>query len=323
VCNDNCPGYEPTQDESDDESEPAANLVPQKITKIDSADLMQGKVGTAFNSSIIRYQGKLLLAHRTGWMGSQIWIAELNEDYKPNGINYQLKLDTANSNYGREDPRLFVFRGKLHISFTGVKGLRRSKNITTRQLYVSLNDDFGVDKIYTPDYCQNDSMLWQKNWQFFEWKNELYCVYSIEPHVILKVNGNRCSIASYSNGKFNWSGGHKRGGCPPILVNGLFYHWFHGAVDIGSQWPTRQYNYSVYTFDPMDNFSIVHTNETPLYYADNKTRPPDQYCSVVFNSGCIFENNNWIISNGIHDRWNEIHEWDKHTIDSYLGIKDV
>src|SRR5690606_34380981 len=103
--------------------------------------------------------------------------AELDDGLKPLRTVVLPQLRHPRANYGREDPRLFVFRGRLHIAYIGVQGT--GQGVATHQMYARLTDDLRVEEVFHPEYAFRRE--WEKNWQFFEWENELFAVYSIAP----------------------------------------------------------------------------------------------------------------------------------------------
>lgn len=297
------------------EIDPAAKpqLKPIRTVRIDPSQLIHQSEGTAFNASMIRWRGQLLLAHRTGWAGSNIRLARLSDNYEPTDNAVTLALTHPAATYGREDPRLFVHNDRLHIAYTGFTGR------TTSVLYAALRDDLSVETIHAPHFPGRRA--WEKNWSFFSENGELYAVYSIDPHVTLKIVGNYATVHRQSPTAFPWKGGHLRGGASPVKVAGEWWHWFHGAIDLGANWPTRQYNTGLHTFQPHTH-RVTRLAEHPVSWANLANRPKDQYCAVEFIGGALFDDSRqvWVNAYGIHDRWIEIREYSHADVAKWLGI---
>lgn len=250
-----------------------------------------------FNSSLIEHQGRKLLAIRDGWAGSQIHVAELDKNYLPLrcSVLAQLRHETA---HGCEDPRLFVFRNRLHVSYTGFNGDK------TSVLYARLTDDLQVEQVFPLQYAKRQH--WEKNWVFFESQNELWCVYSSLPdHRVLRVTDAYAEDAHETLNLFPWAGGHHRGGASPVRLGDKFYHFHHGCWDLGESWPTRRYNIGLTVFEANPPFRVTYQTPHPILVADPNTRPGDQYCDVVFPAGAIRDGNSWVLSMGTHDRWTD------------------
>ena len=284
-----------------------AGLAPLSKSRIDPSALITHPGGYAFNGSCIRYRGRTLFAYRSGWAGSNIHICELSDGDRPSpSITLELRHPLAS--YGREDPRLFEFGGRLHIAYVGFDGDWNS-TMATNQLYARLRENFTVEAEFAPKIDGRPWGRWEKNWGFFESGDELYAIYSIDPHIVLRIRGDHAEIAGKSETPFDWVGGHLRGGAPPRLVAGEYWHWFHGMKELGAIWPTRIYSLGLCTFEALPPFRITRLARDPIAWADHSTRPPDQYCSVIFPGGTQFDGTTWRISCGIHDRWLEVFEY--------------
>lgn len=285
------------------------SLPPHRRVRLPSGRLVVGTEGESFNCSLLRHRGRLLLAYRTGWAGADVHVAELSgPDYTP-GPSTTLGLVHHKASWGREDPRLFVFRGRLHVAFIGVEGPQGP----TSQLYARLRDDLSVERVFYPHYAGRRE--WEKNWGFFEHNEELYAVYSIAPHKILHVSGDKAYPFTERRTNFLWTGGELRGGAPPCLVGDEFVSWFHGAKQVGGR---RRYNVGVYTFQAWPPFRPRQMTPDPLLWADPIDCPPNVWADVVFPSGAELEGDTWVVSSGIHDRWCEIHEWSDGDVRSLL-----
>lgn len=261
-------------------------------------DKVDAAANARFNPSLLRWKGRLLFAYRTGWEGAQIHVATLSDNLVPLEVA-SLPLSHPKANYGREDPRLFVHQGKLHVSYIGVQGVRGG--IVTNQMYARLSDDLKVEEIFYPHYAGRAA--WEKNWQFFSSGDVLYAVYSVSPHRILKVEKNTATLVHQSQADWKWSGGYLRGGASPVLVGDRWVSWFHGAKQIAG-W--RFYNVGVYTFSATAPFQILSATPDPLAWAELRTKPTDVWAAVVFPCGAVLEDGQWKVSMGIHDRTSEV-----------------
>lgn len=256
--------------------------------------------GKRFNPSIMAYGDGYLLAFRNGWCGSEIFIGLLDKDFKPTKLVKKLELfHQHQANYGREDPRLFWFAGKLHIAYIGVVGPHDI--LYTSQLYARLNDDFETEEIFVPQYRQRN--YWEKNWQFFEHAGQLYAVYSIAPHRVLKIDGNNAEMVFDTPTRGNWSGGELRGGASPVLVGDEWYCFFHSRVESGKP----VYNTGVYTFEDKPPFLVKRLTADPILVANPANTPADQWASVVFPGGAVRVGDKWLVAHGIDDRHTELH----------------
>jgi predicted GH43/DUF377 family glycosyl hydrolase len=249
--------------------------------RFDETNLAPGKQGKRFNPSLIAWEGAYLLAYRDGWRGSQIWLQRLDRAFVPVGDAVQLELfHPREGNYGREDPRAFMFRGQLHIAYIGVVGPRVIRH--TSVLYARINNDtLKVEQIFYPHYEKRNS--WEKSWSMFEHENELYAVYSIAPHRILHIDGERAEMAYETPSPLPWKPGTEmRGGASPLLIGDEWWSFFHSRTEH----PRRTYMAGVYCFDSKPPFRITRFCPEPIMTADWATNT-ENYCAVVFPCGAV------------------------------------
>lgn len=276
--------------------------------RIDSENFLPEISGFRLNGSITEYKDGYVIAFRNGWNGSEIFVCEMTKEFKPKPETVQkLKLRLRGiSDFAREDPRLFWFQNKLHIMFIGFTGS------VTHVLYAKLKDDFSVERIYIPQV--EDRKYWEKNWQFFEHENTLHCVYTINPHRILRFD--ECTTKEVANvsSSFPWEYGEPRGGASPVKVGDEYWCFFHSSVEMGD----KTYYMGLYTFSANPPFEIKRIVSQPIRSADWNNKPSDQYCAAVFPGGAVKKGDNWIVMQGIHDRWIEINSWSHKVLDSAL-----
>ena len=140
----------------------------------------------AFNPSIIKHEGRTLLAWRTGWHNqSALRIGELDQHYNliwVRPINTDRLLQAYGHHAGVEDARLFIHHGKLHIAFTlnVVPRDNRTRAFGTMagQGVLQLDQHFVADQCWVFDGGDR----WVKNWQFFSHSGELLAVYETVQH---------------------------------------------------------------------------------------------------------------------------------------------
>ena len=290
-------------------STPPPDPEPLRIVRLDGSRLAGGEAHSAqtghSNASIIRFGGKLFLAYRYRNAGADVWLTELDEDtYQPHGPGRKLDLKHFHAQHGREDPRLFIHRDKLHVIYVGVEGKAVGP---TSQLIAQLANDGRVERRLFLDLPGREK--WEKNWAPFEYHGELYAVYSIAPHVIIRIRPDgRCERAAETPTPHEWSGGHLRGGAAPVRVGDEFFHWFHGRIEEKYGKPT--YTTGVYTFEAKPPFRVTRMTSTPVMYGDSRTRPADWFVNNWFPCGAILEGQTWIVSAGEHDQWVNVAEWD-------------
>jgi predicted GH43/DUF377 family glycosyl hydrolase len=278
----------------------------------DEHSLCPGQFGKRFNCSILPWQDGFLFAFRDGWSGSQVHLIRLNRLLEPEGASWRLNLfHKIEANYGREDPRLFMHQGKVHVAYSGVSG--GTSIAHTSVLYARLGDDLQVEELFYPHLPERNP--WEKNWACFSSGDNLYAIYSIAPHRIVELSGNRAEFAFTTPTAVRWPGGEMRGGASPVLHNGEWYHFFHDRVSING---LLVYRTGVYTFEAEAPFRIKRFCSKPILAAETHNIPQGQYAAVTFVGGAVVHDDHWLLASGIHDRYSALHCFPMEEIEGLL-----
>lgn len=252
------------------------------------------------NCSLVRFNGRLLLAYRTGWAGSEIHIAEIGDDMTP-GPSKTLDLRHPACVGGREDPRLFIHDNQLYLSFIGVKSHPGNRTVA-RQLFAKLDERFNIVRVWEPRYVK--SPAWEKNWQPFSHDGRLFAVYSMSPWVVVELAGDDAIQVSELPG-VPWSFGHARGGAAPVLHDGEWYSFFHGSDFSGrTSSPKRHdvYTVGVCTFEDRFPFRPLRITSEPVLWPTHAEKANGWHASVVFPCGAYYDAGRWVVSYGNQDR---------------------
>jgi hypothetical protein len=282
--------------------------------RFDHANLWCGIPGLRFNPSILSDGDGYLFACRDRfWYRSNIFIGRLDGAFRPIGRWRQLDLMHPTADTSREDPRLFRFRGRVHMAFMGAAhGLRAP---TQNQLYARLSGDgMSVEEVFAPHYPARQR--WEKNWSFFEYDGELFAVYSFTPCRILRIEGNAATLAHEMPTAAIWQGGEIWGGAPPVLVGNELWCFTHDRIYDGH----LLYRTGLVTLDRRPPFAVRRIVPEPILAADRRTKPALQYSSVVFAGGAVRCGDDWVIAHGIHDHWCELHSFSHAGLESQLVI---
>lgn len=270
-----------------------------------------------FNGSIIKYNGQLLLAYRQGWDAAQIKIVELGEDLRPSSPTRQIELKHPKCAGGREDPRLFLFRENLHLSFHGVQ-YGGDRHLQTSVLVADLSDGLGVRRIWEPVYGKRTRI--EKNWQFFECDNDLFTIYQNHPHKVLAINSAAGIVTTTHEtaspqALSKW--GVIRGGAPPVRVEDEYYHWYHSWKKENNFY---HYTCGVYCFEAKPPFRITRYTTKPLWEPDYKKVHLNIHHdkSVIFPCGAILQGDSWLVSAGHQDSEVLISQFDRKEIDDRM-----
>lgn len=235
----------------------------------------------AYNPSIIRHNGKILLTFRylpcrafQPWL-SYIGIIELNDVFEP--ISYAQLLDTRPNNKSipsqSEDARIFACGEKLYIVYNDNLDLtfpseRRDMHIA--EVLSNGNSYYLGAPIKLVHENKYSNVFWQKNWSPFVWNENIFLSYSINPHEVLCPNlaNGTCQVCYESQKSIFWNLGALRGGSPALLVNGEYLAFFHSGVITASPASDNQelwhYFMGAYTFSAEPPFQLTSVSAFPL-----------------------------------------------------------
>lgn len=282
-----------------------------------------------YNASILEFEGRRLMAYRSHRMDQGgrcgIVVCELDAKWQASRNTWlNLPEQVASVMVHHEDPRLFVFKGRLHVAFTETQFHGAVRPYTCVMKYARLAERetrknrktskaWEVERTFWPRYGKNDSSHQEKNWQFFEaQKGRLHVIYQAEPHTVVELGGDGETVVNLTTAPagVKWPWGTMRGGTPPIkLKDGNWLTVFHSATayPIAPYW--RRYYAGAYVFEGKAPYRITAISQRPILAGsehDGHAHDPRNIESwkpfVVFPSGIIAgATGGWHVSYGIND----------------------
>ena len=248
-----------------------------------------------FSGSLVRYQDRWVMATRDEAWPRTLQMHFLSEDLEvEHSWPVVPKADWCED--GCEDPRLIHHDGKLLMSFTGL--YRLNSAIVGKQCLAGWNEDFS--KMWAGPVVYANANIWEKNWQFFSRQGQLFCVYCPKPHRVNRVhlthshtflgfgceatNNDRANLPQYA-----------RGGAPPVLLNGEWYHWYHTTQPYTGRW---KYCVGLYTFEDAPPFNIKRTIPQLVF---QPTIGPE-YKDTLMVMGAVAWKDSWILTIGLDDK---------------------
>jgi hypothetical protein len=277
-----------------------------------------GKVLAWFNCSSITHKGKRWFVYRTEclrwFMWSRINLVQLDENFTPvPGTNVILPLHTRFDGWGAEDPRIFIFDGRMHIAYGD----------GYRMLLAELNDDGTVVRsmaIPADEVDQNPPHKFprEKNWGFFEFDGRLFCQYSVNPTVTFEFDGDWKVINRWSQ-PWRWAsdfGKTLHGGSSPVFHNNLLWRWVHCyraeklPFPRKSWWSDKllhtghRYYPHLICFSPEPPFAPVAHSALPVFHSEWEPKGAEGLCvyhSVAYVGSCERESNGWRLFYGEND----------------------
>jgi len=263
-----------------------------------------------YNPSVIRYDGKILMAYRyhpDRNLSTRLAMAELDEHF--NVVRNSEITISGPSRQSSEDARLFTFRGQLWISWVDADW--PSKVPTSVVKYgrlVQVGSAWNIEDVIQPmKQGVNRGMDVQKNWNFWEREDSVCWIYKI-------FNG--CQIVEdggeehwHSSPAPHWPWGEIRGGSTPLPYQGKLLRFFHSSLDFELPPNHRRYFLGAALMEPEPPFATVAVSNKPIVWGselDDLSETERSQCmahkpKVVFPAGAITHEDGWLVSAGIND----------------------
>lgn len=266
----------------------------------------------AFNPSIIRWKGTLLMSFRyiagassTGIdcsAESRIGLVLLNDDFTPQSEVQILDLCKDTPFSRPEDARLLISGGNLYLVYND--NIDEVCSLGGFRMHIA---ELGYDGEQFCIFHQErlthfqQELPWrrEKNWVPFDFQGSLLMAYSLAPHEILFpiLGTETCTMVAWSNVEVNWKWGELRGGTPAVFIGDRYLSIFHSSKEMISNHSDYEvslhYFMGAYTFSPEPPFQIKEISPEPIigkgFYKGAKYPPYWKAVNVVFPCGLLWE----------------------------------
>lgn len=290
---------------------------------LESKQLFIKEYPTAFNPTIVRWNGTLLLCFRT-WhpetkSTDDIGMVWLDDNFEL--ISKPTILDVPIFHTGipskKQDPRLIVIDNRLYMVLNNV--IKGAVSPEVRRMFIT-EVHYDGKRFYTDPlegfFCYDGEreQRWEKNWAPFEYNGELLWSYSQTPHRILRpvFGAGECEEVAISKCKPNWPWGTIRGGTQAYIDGDKYLSFFHSSINLATVHSKGvvmpHYVMGAYTFSSTPPFEITHISPEPIvgkgFYSGPayKTWKP---LRVVFPGGFVFDDDYiWLVfGKQDHETW--------------------
>jgi hypothetical protein len=255
-------------------------------------------------------------SHNTLPAFSYTYYINLNDDGTVKDIGkIPLEYDTFNNCMesmgdiyagGIEDPRLFIYKEEEWVMCNSLGLLQQPHPCINAMSIFKISDPVISFRILESP-LNVDPKQRQKNWSPFEYNGELYCEYSLYPHIILKVN------VDLGLTEEKWRTGSEpdnivsntslRGGAPPILINNPDIYRYNNLppkfyMGVGhTRNENHEYLHFFYAFEALPPFKMI--GRSIPFKLDGNER-------VQFVAGLSCLDDMMYISYGVDDCYNRI-----------------
>ena len=262
----------------------------------------------AFNPSIIRWNGSLLLSfrfyHPETRQTNQIGLVYLDEELNPVGKPQVLEIMGENPFFSqrRQDPRLIQIQNRLFMVYNVL--IREEAKVEIRRMMIA-EIFFDQGRFFARNidcltqFADENPHATEKNWVPFQYNGQLLLARLLIPHLILHPtfeNGS-CESMFSTTASVNWSWGQPRGGTPALLVDNEYLAFFHSSANLRTVHSNgklmQHYFMGAYTFSSEAPFFITRMSPEPIAGSDFYHGPEYQTWKplrVVFPAGFVFDN---------------------------------
>lgn len=248
--------------------------MPPKHIELNTVDLLpaewsSGEPTYIFNPAIIEEGGSFLALYRVVRkdLGRRIAACRLDSAFRPirgSARPFSDMIDDGQDWYA--DPRVYKLRGKYYVYWNN-----GSQETGENEQYLIELDPHLLSPIGAPMRLElsGKRQRIEKNWIFFEQGNEVWAIYSIAPHRVLRVQqweDNR--IVLVDGASTHWNAfrlanhfGLPRGGAQPLHIGDKMYHFCHASQRLADG---TVYFAQCYEFDAKPPFAITRFTTSPL-----------------------------------------------------------
>ena len=244
----------------------------------------------AFNPSLIRWEGRLLLSFRNvanpkdSYNSSELGLIWLDEHFNPVSAPQILQLNEGGpeSPHRAEDGRLIAVNDRLYMIYSDNQDPVITKSGFRVHVAELMNED-GQFHIIAKDCLKsfegNDPNLREKNWTPFDYHGNLLLSYSLSPHMVLRpiLGSGGCDTVANTKQTLDWRWGELRGGTQTLWVEGRYLTFFHTAVRMISKYSDGKemlyYFMGACTFDEDPPFAMQSISPEPIIGGDFFTGP--------------------------------------------------
>lgn len=291
----------------------------------------------AFNPSVIRWKGSLLLSFRARdpltFATNLVGFVWLDDEFNVASDPMMLQVLGSVGGNAMQDPRMIIVGNDLYIVYSNTVTLPNGQE--NRRVFVAdVNYDGMTFSINNPDvflqFEANVKNKWEKNWVPFIYRESLFLSYSIQPHKIFfpVLGTNICKTIAQSQGDIHWQWGDIFGGTPAQLINGEYLAFFHSSCVMStvhsSDKPIPHYFIGAYTFQQKPPFALTQISPEPIvgpkFYSgpSYKTWKP---LRVVYPCGYVYDDQYIWITYGRQDHEVWVVQLDKQgLLDSLIPV---
>lgn len=271
-----------------------------------------------FNPSLIeRPDGLWMIVRRAVFDGhdkfghNSVWAFKLAEDLKPEFGNL-LKWLKAQPQEHFEDPRAVFHNDQTWLSCCNFIWWGNGEWTGAHQTLGVFDQDWICKQRWDPQVGYNPSGVDdkgkknEKNWLWFFVEGKLTVLYHSNPWQIAQFGKSWSHATPHETDPGpKWYYGDIRGGTPPVLVDGVYWTFFHSSVGWIGRF--RRYYIGAIGFESQPPFAPLYLTREPILVGNQADRWAPKKPLCVFPCGALLRSSSetsgpeWLITMGIND----------------------
>jgi predicted GH43/DUF377 family glycosyl hydrolase len=247
----------------------------------------------AFNPSMIRYNGAILMSVRLGSypncfdteealpcripknrVTTEVGLVLLDEDFhviSPLQVLDIPNLDPSITFYP-QDPRLITIDDRIYAVYNNYVMIDSGPVNRMHFAELYFNGDCFVlgEPVCITQFDVSIGKKTEKNWAPFEYQGQLCFEYSILPHKVFQADPGtgQCETVGFTEGMIKWDWGQLRGGTPAIRLGKEYLGFFHCSTALKTTHSKGKkithYFMGAYTFAPEPPFALTAISSKPI-----------------------------------------------------------
>lgn len=208
------------------------------------------------------------------------------------------------SNFSIEDGRLFMFKGKPHLSCTVARsrmpGMKADPCI---QGYGELQSDGRIVNWIEPQIGRNDWTSQEKNWCFFEQAGKLHVSYSLAPiHKVFELDHKGHIRNEYRSESPKCWYGEPRGGTQMLEHGEHWLKFFHANLVNPKSDAHWNYSLGALVMQSAPPFKILHVSKQPILVGNEMFNQSSHWKpKCVLTYGAVKNQSGYGVGVGLND----------------------
>jgi len=257
-----------------------------------------------YNLSLIEFDGRMVMAYRYHPNPSH-WRTQLVIEFDTETL--PIVMPDRYKEYSHEDPRLFIYNNKLHLSCTISRTRIQGQSVDPCvQIFGELvrgKKSWTFAYWRQPLFGKNDMTAAEKNWVFFEHEHRLFASYKTSPaHTVIEMGMGNEIARSWKTPSPECPFGDYRGGTQSFPFQGNLLRFVHVVKNNKEAKIYWHYYLAAIVFESKPPFRVLKVSQDPILTGNEEyDQCPHYKPNIIICYGAIKSKDGWKVSCGKND----------------------